>query len=128
MDANQILVIIIVILVGFILVFGTYFIYTTIYNKRHKKKTDTIFDTNNLVEEESLMNVMDEKRNFDFKNETENEKFTFVDDTPVETATSEVMKTEEQINPFDVDMTKKTRDNVDYVKEEETRTSNKFFN
>lgn len=129
MDTNMIIVAVIVALVGVILVFGIYFTYVYFYNKKHKKKIDSLFDVNNLVEEESLMNVMDDKRNVDFKNEEKNDKFTFVSDTEVEIAESDVMKEEEKINPFGVDLSNKTYDNktVDYIKEEEERASRKFF-
>lgn len=127
MDTNMILIAGIVALSGVILVFGIYFAYIYFYNKNHKKKKDTIFDASNLVEEESLMNVLDEKKNVEFKNEEKNDKFTFVSNDEVEIAETDVMKEEEQINPFGVDLTKKTRENVDYIKEEEERKERKFF-
>ena len=127
MDANQIMIIAIIILFGIIFVFGIYFAIVNIYNKRHEKKMDTIFNTDNLIEEESLMNILDDKKNIDFKEEKKEDKRTFIQDTPdVEIVTSKVMENEGPINPFSVDLTKKTRDSKDNTSVPEN-SGNRFF-
>ena len=63
MTINQIILLIIVILFSIILIFGIYFLTLYFLNKKREKKIDNIFNPNNIVEEESLLNVMDKKRN-----------------------------------------------------------------
>ena len=111
MDINQIILLIIIILVSLIVVFGAYNLIVYLLNKKREKKIDTIFNPNNLVEEESLMNVMDEKRNLEYKEPVDKERFVQnVDEVNV--VTSEAMTREEQVNPFGVDMTIRNKDNT----------------
>ena len=129
MDTNQILMIIIVVLIGIIVVFGVYFLIVYMHNKKHEKKMDTIFDPNNLVEEESLMNVMDQKKNIEFTEEKQEEKRTFLNDVgSVDVVTSGVKSQEQKINPFGVDMTMRTKDNTKITTKEDNPNQNKFIN
>lgn len=126
MDVNQILIIAIIVLLGVIIVFGVYFLIVYLHNKKSAKKMDTIFNPNNLVEEDSLMNVMDEKRNIDFKKDEREDSQKFItDNNKVNIATSKVMTREQNVNPFGVDMTKRTKDNTPI--EKESNSNNKFF-
>ncbi len=59
METNQILLIVIVVLVSIIAIFGIYFLVLYLMNRKREKKIDNIFDPTKLVEEESLMNVLD---------------------------------------------------------------------
>lgn len=127
MDDSKIIILLVVIVLGIALVFGFYFLFVYLYNRRHEKKINTIFDTDNLVLEGSLMNVLDEKKNIDFNGENNGEKFVLDNGVDVDVATTKSLEKEVKINPFDVDLTKRTRDNIDYVKEEEERKNKKFF-
>lgn len=111
MDSNQTILLVIIILVSLIIVFGAYLLIVYLLNKKREKKIDTIFNPNNLVEEESLMNVMDEKRNLEYKTEVDQERFVQNVDN-VEVVTSDAMTREEQVNPFGVDLTLRTKDNT----------------
>ena len=126
MSTNEIILIAIVVIVGVILVFGIYFGYTFITGRMSKKKSNATFNPENLVEEESLMNYMDEKKNIDFNNKKEEEIESFTDADVVEIVKNETAEKEE-INPFGVDLTKTTREGRDYVKEEEERAKKKYF-
>ena len=128
MDANQIIIIGIVILSGIILVFGIYFLIVYIHNKNHEKKMDTIFNPKNLVEEESLMNVMDQKKNIEFLEEKKDEQRVFLnDDASAEVVTSDVLKQEKQVNPFGVDLTMHTKDNQPITIPDENSSQNRFI-
>ena len=126
MGANEIMLIAIIVIIGVILVFGVYFGYIFIKSRITNKKADSIFSPENLVEEESLMNVMDEKKNIEFndvKADKSNEFFTNVDNV-------DIVKTEnsnEPLNPFGVDLTKNTIEGKDYIKEEKEKAKNKYF-
>lgn len=125
MDINQIIIIAIIILVGVILVFGTYFLITFINQKNKEKKVNNIFNPNNLVEEESLLNTMDEKRNLEEKEEQK--ESTYIEqevnfDVHVNQQTLDYQK---KINPFNVDMTMRSNDNSPIIDEE--NKNNKYF-
>lgn len=124
MSKNEIILLAIIAIVGVIIVFAIYFGYIYTRNKISKKKVDSIFDPEKLVEEESLMNTMDEKRNVEYKTPTQDNFIT--EDTTVDLVQSETPNNT-QINPFGVDLTKTTIEGKDYIKEEEERAQNKFF-
>lgn len=128
MDINQIIILAIVVLVAVIVVFGVYFLIVYLKNKKATKKSDTIFNPTNLVEEESLLNVMDRKKNVEFVDEKPEEKKMFLsDDKGVDIVTLEVLKEKENVvNPFGVDMTMRTKDNVEIKPTSET-SNNKFI-
>ena len=71
MDINQILLLLIVILGSIIFALLVFMGITRIANTKREKKTKTKFDMNNLIEEESLMNVLDEKKNVEFATKTD---------------------------------------------------------
>ena len=124
MSKNEIILLAIIAIVGVIIVFAIYFGYIYTRSKISKKKVDSIFDPEKLVEEESLMNTMDEKRNVEYKTPTQDNFIT--EDTTVDLVQSETPNNT-QINPFGVDLTKTTIEGKDYIKEEEERAQNKFF-
>lgn len=129
MDINQIILIAIIVLIGIILVFGTYFLIVYFHNRKHEKKMDTIFNPNNLVEEESLMNYMDEKKNLDFAKETKENKNTFLTESDNFEGIREniqISNREQSANPFGIDMTKRTKDNTPILSEED-KSQNKFI-
>lgn len=126
MNDNEIILLVIIIAIAIILVIAIYFGFIYAKSKITKKKVDSIFDPERLIEEESLMNSMDEKINVDFSNSG---KDNFVNDTvKVDMVKTDSPTDNEQINPFGVDLTKTTQYGKDYIKEEEKRTQNKFFN
>ena len=109
MDINQIILIIIVVLLSIIVLLGIYFLITYIMKKKQGKKENSLFDPTKLHEENSLVKVMDEKKNVEFKNN----KDQFINNQEeVKIVTSEVMEQEQKINPFGVDLTKRTKDNT----------------
>lgn len=124
MDTNQMILIAIIILSSIIVIFGGYFLVVFLINKKREKKVKTIFDPSNLVEEESLMNVMDEKRNLEYKTpDTER----FVNDAEeVKVVTSQALSREEKVNPFGVDMTMRTKDNTK-IELNDANNQNKFI-
>ena len=125
MSDNEIILLVIIIAVAIILVIAIYFGFIYAKSKITKKKVDSVFDPEKLIEEESLMNSMDEKVNVDFSN---SDKDNFVNDTvKVDIVKTDSPNDNQQINPFGVDLTKTTQDGKDYIKEEEKRTQNKFF-
>ena len=121
MNANEIMLLIIIVIAGFMLVLEIYFGYIYLMKKVKNKKVDSIFTPEKLIEEESLMNSMDDKRNIEFKN-----KDSFTNEAPVKLVENETTSTE-QINPFNVDLTKTTIKGRDYIKEEEEKAEKKYF-
>ena len=115
MDINQILLIIIVILVALIVIVAGYMILHHLINSKREKKFDSIFDPSKLVEEKSLMNVLDEKK---FVTNAEEVKVV---------STPDAMSREQKVNPFGVDMTIKTKDDVPVVPTDPSQNQNKFF-
>lgn len=126
MTVNQILILMIVILSSIILIVGTYLLVIFFMNKKREKKIDSIFNPSNLVEEESLMNVMDEKRNLEFKN-TENEDKFILDNSDVEIVTSNALSREEKVNPFGVDLTMRKKEDGSPIEIQEANNKNKFI-
>lgn len=128
MSINQILIIIIVVLVSLIIIIGTYFSIVYFINKKREKKIDNIFNPSNLVEEESLMNVMDEKKMLDFVKDNDNSDNFVKQNEEVQVVTSEVMAQEKKTNPFGVDMTRldKNNDTISY-NEPDINSKNKFI-
>ena len=98
-------------------------------NKKREKKVNTIFDPTNLVEEESLMNVMDEKKNIEFKASVDQERFV-QNAEEVQVVTTQGLSQEQKANPFGVDMTIRNKDNSTVQLPDQTNNNNqnKFFN
>ena len=111
MTTNEIMILIITIIAGILLVLGIYFGYTFITSKTYTKKNS--FNTENLIDEESLMNFMDKKRNIEY-----GELFTKPEKDKQE---------DKKINPFGVEFTEKTVETKDYIKEDEEKAKRKFF-
>lgn len=125
MDINKIISYAIIVLLSIIIIFGVYFLVIFLINKKREKKVKTIFDPNNLVEEESLMNVMDEKRNIEYRTDVDRERF--VDNSnEVKIVTSQALSQEEKVNPFGVDMTMRNKDNTK-IEIEDSNSQNKFI-
>lgn len=126
MDVNKILLIIIVVLVSLIIIFGAYFLVLYLLNRKREKKLDNIFDPNNLVEEESLMNVMDDKKNVEFKKTQENEDLFVMNHEDVKIVTTDALSQEEKVNPFGVDLTLRQKDNTK-IEIQDNNNQNKFI-
>lgn len=110
MDINQIILIIIVILISIIVLIGLYFLITFLIKNKQGKKEKSLFDPTKLHEEESLVKIMDEKKNVEFKNNNQDQ---FINNQEkVKIVTSDVMTQEQKVNPFGVDLTKRTEDNT----------------
>ncbi len=127
MTTNQILMLIIVILVSIITVFGIYFLIVYLINKKKEKKVDTIFNPSNLVEEESLMNVMDEKKNVEFKKPENNTERFVSNNDEVKIITSETMSQEQKVNPFGVDLSLRTKEDGHKLEIQDGSNTNKFI-
>ncbi len=127
MTTNQILMLIIVILVSIITVFGIYFLIVYLMNKKKEKKVDTIFNPSNLVEEESLMNVMDEKKNVEFKKPENNTERFVSNNDEVKIITSETMSQEQKVNPFGVDLSLRTKEDGHKLEIQDGSNTNKFI-
>lgn len=110
LDPNKILIIVIVILIGVILVFGVYFLIVFLNNRNHEKKFDSLFGSNTGVEEKSLMNDMDEKKNvysnigLKIKNRLQNTDNNGYDNSTVSTYTPPSGPRMNN-NPFGIDLT-----------------------
>lgn len=126
MTPNQIMILIIVILASIIVIVGIYFLALFFLNKKREKKIDNIFNPNNLVEEESLMNVMDEKKNVEFKNTTSNQEKFVQNNEDVKIVTSQALSQEEKVNPFGVDLTMHHKDSTP-IEMEDPNNKNKFI-
>ncbi len=120
---------IIIVLTSIIVVFGIYFLIIFLLNKKREKKLDTIFNPTNLVEENSLMNMMDEKRNLEFTKEENKHQDRFVVDqemVDIIAVEENSIPQSQKTNPFGVDMTMRTKDNTPIEPQSENR--NKFIN
>lgn len=126
MDANQIVLIMIVVLASIIVIFGIYFLIIYLMNRKREKKVNTIFDPTNLVEEESLMNVMDQKKNIEYKSDVDQERFV-QNAQEVQVVTTQGLSQEQKANPFGVDMTIRNKDNSTVELPDTTNNQNKFF-
>lgn len=126
MDINQILLIIIIILVALIVIVAAYLGLYKLLNRKREKKFDNIFDPSKLVEEKSLMNVLDEKRNIEYTEPHDKERFV-TNAEEVQMVTNQSVSREQQANPFGVDMTMRTKDNTPVAPSENTQNQNKFF-
>lgn len=126
MDINQILLIIIVILTSIVVIFAVYFLLNYLFNMKREKKIDNIFDPTKLVEEQSLMNILDEKKNLEYSVPTDKERFvTNVEEVKVVTNNS--LTREQKVNPFGVDMTIHDKENNSFeIKDSDNQ--NKFIN
>lgn len=126
MTANQILILVIVILLSIIVVFGIYFLLAFLKSKKKEKKVETIFSPTNLVEEESLMNVMDDKKNVEFKKNENTERFVSPSNE-VQMVTSNSMSQEQKVNPFGVDLTLRTKEDGQKIEIQDPNNTNKFI-
>lgn len=122
METNQILLIVIVVLISIIVIIGIYFLVLYLMNKNREKKIDNIFDPTRLVEEESLMNVMDEKRNVEFKKNEEK----FVNNSEEVKIIASGLTQEQKTNPFNVDMTMHKKDSTP-IEIKDPNNKNKFI-
>ncbi len=127
MDINQILLIIIVILVALIVIVAGYMILHHLINSKREKKFDSIFDPSKLVEEKSLMNVLDEKKNIEYSQNQNTERFVTNAEEIKVVSTPDALSREQKVNPFGVDMTIKTKDDVPVVPTDPSQNQNKFF-
>lgn len=126
MTPNQIIMLVIVVLGSLILVVGTYVLVVFLLNKNREKKIDTIFNPTNLVEEQSLMNVMDQKKNVEFKGD--DERF-LTNAQEVKVVAQSALTQEQKINPFGVDLTMQDKTNGIKVEIEDntSNSQNKFI-
>ena len=116
----------IIVIIGAFLAFGLYFGFVFIKSRKKTKRTDLMFSSEKLIEEESLINIMDDKNNFEYSSDDEAK----TPNTFVNVDNVNIVKTEtknEPLNPFDVDLTRKTRESRDYIKEDEERQKKKYF-
>ena len=126
MSTNEIMLIAIIVIIGAFLAFGLYFGFVFIKSRKKTKRTDLMFSSEKLIEEESLINIMDDKNNFEYSSDDEAK----TPNTFVNVDNVNIVKTEtknEPLNPFDVDLTRKTRESRDYIKEDEERQKKKYF-
>lgn len=102
-DINQIILTAIVILIIIIVLLSAYFIFAQI-KKKHKEKEKKQWSPENLKEEDSLVNLTNEKKTpLPSNNTIEN------------ISSNETKKEEETINPFGINMTKSEEENrVDF--------------
>ena len=123
MDINQIIIIAIIILVAIIVVILGYYFINKLIEKKSEGKS-TLINPNKLHEENSLMNMMDDKKNMEYQTE-DNKTNTYINkDEKIEVAETSMVKEEKPINPFGVDLTKK----VDNMPNYSENNDNKFFN
>ncbi len=122
METNQILLIVIVVLISIIVIIGIYFLVLYLMNRKREKKIDNIFDPTKLVEEESLMNVMDEKKNVEFKQNEEK----FINNNEQVKMISSGLTQEEKVNPFNVDLTLRQKDSTP-IEINDPNNKNKFI-
>lgn len=126
MTANQIVIIAIVVLASIIVIFGIYFLIVHLLNKKRDKKINTIFDPENLVEEESLLNVMDEKKNIESTTSNANQDKFISDQETTQFQATNTLTQEQKINPFGVDLTMRTKDNTK-IEIKDSNDQNKFI-
>lgn len=127
MSTNQMLMLAIVILSSLIAVVALYYLVLFLINKKREKKVDDIFNPSNLVEEESLMNVMDEKKNVEFKKTQGNEEQFVENNSDVKIVTSQALTQEEKVNPFGVDMTMHKKEDGTKIEIQDPNNKNKFI-
>lgn len=126
MDINQILLLAIVILGSIIVIFVVYFILNYFLNIKREKKIDSIFDPATLVEEESLMNVLDEKHNLDH-NQTPRQDSFVAPHVEVKLASQEAVSREQKVNPFGIDLSSNKDDQPAPSIEDSQNNQNKFL-
>lgn len=127
MTGNQIIMLIIVVLLSVILVFGIYYLIIFIISKKKEKKVETIFNPSNLVEEESLMNVMDDKKNVEFKKSENNTERFVSNNEDIKIVSSEAMSQEQKVNPFGVDLSLRTKEDGHIIETSDPNNTNKFI-
>ena len=123
MDINQIIIIAIVVLSALIIVVVGYYVINKIIIKKSEGK-ETLIKPNTLYEEESLMNMMDEKRTIEYQASDKNTNTYINEDESVNIVETKVMEENKAINPFNVDLTKKVISDNDI---ERQNSENKFF-
>jgi len=104
MDLNQVVIIVIVVLIGILLVIGVYFSISFLSQKKNKLKADTKFNVNNLVENNSLLEVMSEKPKTLDEKQKKNEMLNSDDSINNSVTYKEVVKKNEPLNPFGVNL------------------------
>lgn len=108
-DINYIIIIAIVVLISIIVLLAIYFIITTVIKKKKGKKADSLFNPSNLVEEDSLVKIMDEKKNVEFKR---NDTSSFVQSPEqVNIVTNQATESQAPVNPFGVNMNTQENNN-----------------
>lgn len=123
MDINQIIIIAIVVLSALIIVVVGYYVINKIIIKKSDGK-ETLIKPNTLHEEESLMNMMDEKRTIEYQASDKNTNTYINEEESVNIVETKVMEENKTINPFNVDLTKKVISDKEI---ERQNSENKFF-
>jgi len=126
MKTNQIILIIIVVLLSIIIVVGVYYLANYLLNKKMEKKEDNVFHPNNLVEEESLMNMLDTKKNIEYNTKGNDQERFVLSNDEVPIITNKSMSQEQKINPFGIDMTMHSKDGTT-IEIEDIYNKNKFI-
>lgn len=123
MDINQIIILAIVILSAIIVVIISYYLINKYLEKKSEGK-DSLFNPNKLHEEDSLMNMMDDKKNMEYQKE-DNKTNTYINNNQtVKVAETDSAKDLKPINPFGIDLEPKENKNPNI----EDNSQNKFFN
>ena len=125
MDINQIIIIAIVVAAGIIVLFLLYFLISFLIKKSKGKKDETLFNPSSLVEEDSLVKIMEEKRNVEFKKTTNN---SFVENPSDVKILSNEETAPKIVNPFGIDMSNQnTPTNNDNSFNDIPNNNNKFI-
>lgn len=127
MDINQMLLIAIIILGSIIVIFLIYFLLNYLLNIKREKKIKNIFDPASLVEEESLMNVLDEKHNLDHINIPSQDSFV-APHIKVKMVTNEAISKEQKVNPFGIDMKDEQKEDPLPSLNSDEKHQNRFLN
>lgn len=129
LDINQIIIIAIVVLISIIVLLGIYFLITFIINKKKGKKEDSLFNPSNLVEEDSLVKVMDEKKNVEFNNANKDNSFV-QNQQQVNMVQNDAIQNQQQANPFGINMNAPMNGNSNnnpFDIPDQTNNNNKFI-
>lgn len=122
MNVNNLLLIAIAILLGVLTIVIIYLIASSLTKKKTGKHIDELFDPDRLVEEDSLMNSLDEKKNVDFQNKTDEAKF-LTSQEKVEIVRTDEAK-EKKLDPFNIN----GNQNNDNKQKSTQENNNRFFN
>lgn len=121
MNINNLLLIAIAVLLGVLTIVIIYLIVSALTKKKTGKHIDELFDPDRLVEEESLMNSLDEKRNVDFQNQKDEARF-LTSQKEVEIVRTEETQ-EKKLDPFNINGVQKK----DNQQESTQENNNRFF-